>query len=112
MAGSPPTFKLEAFPLRVAVWETERMGSNGKPWKSYSVKLTRTYKNDKTGKWEETPSLGDKDLLAASALLLEVWRTIAVKEGKVAGGGTPSAAPTGSMSTPSSPAYKDEDVPF
>jgi hypothetical protein len=82
MAGSPPIIKLEAWPLKIAVWENTITPANGKSFKTYSVKLVRVYMDKKTNKWEETTGLSDKDLLGAAALLTEVWRTISVKEGK------------------------------
>ncbi len=95
MAGKIPCLKLEAFPLKAAAWENEHE-HNGKKFKSYSVKLVKVYKDDR-GQWQETQSLNDRDLLAASALLLEVWRTIAIKEGKTGG---EVAAPTTAADEP------------
>ena len=97
--GKKPVLELRAFPLKAAAWENP--GKDGHPW--YSVKLTRVYK-DAQGKWQETQSLNDRDLLAASALLLEVWRTLAVKEG----------APEKKAASPASASAvgADDDHPF
>ena len=101
MAGQPPGLKLEAFPLRVAVWETKHPGQGGKKdWTSYSCKLSRTYKDEKSGTWKETDSLGDRDLLAASALLLEVWRALVVKESHPAKVQAPEDPPPAPEETP------------
>ncbi len=70
-----PCLELRSFPLKAAVWENA--GKDGRKW--FSVKLTKSYKDDE-GKWQESASLTDRDLLAAAALLLEVWRTVAIKD--------------------------------
>jgi hypothetical protein len=81
MPGKAPILKLESFPLKIAAWENEHT-ANGKTFKTYSVKLVKVYKDDR-GQWQETQSLNDRDLLAAASLLLEIWRTLCVKEGKI-----------------------------
>lgn len=70
----PPVLKLHAGCLKVAVWENEHEGK-----KFHSVTLQRSYKDDK-GEWHDTNSLPTRDLAAAAALLLDVYREIEIKE--------------------------------
>lgn len=79
----PPSLKLECFPVKLAIWEVPgRNGQSGKEFKTYTIKLTKVYK-DNNGQWNEIQTLSSKDLLIAAGLLTEAWRRLECKEVEV-----------------------------
>lgn len=76
-AGRKPDFKLEAFPIKLSGWKREHDGRT-----FYTLKLQRTYKDDKTGRWEHTDGLDARDLPVAASLLLRAHMELGItKEG-------------------------------
>lgn len=63
-----PICETKIWPVRVAVWENEGKGRDGKPVKYLSYQLERVYK-DKDGKWQSTDSLRRQDVLQAAKAL-------------------------------------------
>jgi len=102
-AGNAPTFTVEAFPLRAAVWANEHVGNGGRTFQSYSIKFTRAYK-DQTGKWQSTEAMTDRELPILAILSMEVYRRLVVKDGRSPGSVAPAAAETEAQPQPSEPA--------
>lgn len=94
MAGNKPCLKYRIGSVKIAAWENQ--GEHG-PW--YSIKLARSYK-DKNGNWQETATLGDRDLLAAAQLLEQMHRALKMEVE------TPDQTPSGTGDAPPPPQEK------
>lgn len=56
-----PVKEFRAFNVKAAIWEKDKTSKNGKPYKEYSVMITKSYKNE-NGDWCETKHFFESDL--------------------------------------------------
>jgi hypothetical protein len=89
MAGNAPRYKVRSGVYEAAAWENQLTGKDGRPFTTYSVKLSKSYK-DQQGQWKHTDQLDGRDLLVCAEVLTELWRCIAIKDEAPAAAGRPT----------------------
>jgi len=60
-------------PIKAAVW-LRTVTRDGKDTQIHSVKISKSYRNKESRKWENTQHLFLSDLPRAAMLMAEVWR--------------------------------------
>ena len=76
--GHPPIKTFQAGGCRAAIWEN-RIEQNGKTVILPSVKITRSYKDDKDGTWHEVSHFGVQDLPKLALIAQEAFKFLSLK---------------------------------
>ena len=79
MNGNKPSEKFSTGAISVAVWENTRKDEGGEESVSYSIKLERSYKDEK-GDWQRTQTLRLNDLPKAQLLLGKAFESIVMSD--------------------------------
>lgn len=69
----PPVKVFRSGPVKAAVW-LRTVTRDGVDTQIHSVKISKSYRNKESGKWENTQHLFLSDLPRAAMLMAEVWR--------------------------------------
>ncbi|MFC1604178.1 hypothetical protein ACFL5F_04040 [Planctomycetota bacterium] len=71
--NKPPIRVFRSGPIKAAVW-LRTVTRDSKDTQIHSVKISKSYRNKESGKWENTQHLFLSDLPRAAMLMAEVWR--------------------------------------
>lgn len=71
--NNPPIKVFRTGSVKVAVW-VRTVTRDNKEIQVHSVKISKSYKNKETGKWENTQHLFLSDLPRIAMLMMEAWR--------------------------------------
>lgn len=69
----PPSTVICSGPVKAAVW-LRTVTRDGKDTQICSVKISKSYRNKESGRWENTQHFFLSDLPRVAMLLAEVWR--------------------------------------
>ena len=69
----PPIKVFRSGPVKAAVW-LRTVTRDDRDTQIHSVKISKSYRNKESGKWENTQHLFLSDLPRAAMLMAEVWR--------------------------------------
>ncbi|HBG78955.1 MAG TPA: hypothetical protein DDW84_08995 [Phycisphaerales bacterium] len=71
-----PVLEIRSGKIKASVWEREKTLQSGQKVIDYSIKVVKSYHDDKTKEWKETDCFFPDELLTLAAIATEVNRLI------------------------------------
>ncbi|RJO66276.1 MAG: hypothetical protein C4523_13070 [Myxococcales bacterium] len=76
---NPPTKEFRAGTVVAAIW-TETAATNGRPVPSYSIRIQKRYRDDKSGQWKTTSYFRPDELPKLALVVSRAFEFLTLRE--------------------------------